>query len=189
MDYQKEYQEYEVIKKKEISRVKGDFIDIIKSEFVLNNGIILTREEITKNSNNSNAVIILPITKEKEVILVMQPRVLKTGIALELPAGYIDQDETSLEAAKRELQEETGYTSNEFLKLFSYYQDQGCSRVKNDCYLALNCFKTSDLELDHDEHIKLFKETLTKVYELMEEGIINDAGSVITLEKARGKIK
>ncbi|MCD8562284.1 MAG: NUDIX hydrolase [Bacilli bacterium] len=119
----------------------------------------------------------------------MQPRVLKTGIALELPAGYIDEDETSLEAAKRELEEETGYTSESFLKLFSYYQDQGCSRVKSDCYLALDCFKKGDLHLDHDEHIKLFKETLTKVYELMEEGIINDAGSVITLEKARGKVK
>ena len=185
MDFKKEYNEYKVNQVTVKEKLKGNFISIIKSEFTLNNKSVITREEIVKNNENSNAVIILAVTTTNKVILVMQPRVFKEGIALELPSGYIDYQEESLEAAKRELKEETGYESNNFIKLFSYYQDQGCSKVKNDCYLATNCIKTSDLSLDHDEQIKVFEVDINEVYNLLDNETVNDAGSVITLLKGK----
>ena len=74
-------------------------------------------------------------------------------IGVEVPAGYIDPGETPEEAALRELKEETGYEPTELIHLASYYQDQGISSAYNHAFLALNCEKVSDQNLDESEYI------------------------------------
>lgn len=59
--------------------------------------------------NAPDGVIVLALTEKEEIILVKQFRPALNQYTLELPCGSIDGSETPLEAAKRELHEETGY--------------------------------------------------------------------------------
>lgn len=100
-------------------------------------------------------VNILALDQNLDAIFVKQYRVGKDQITLELPGGAIERGEDPLIAAKRELQEETGYTSDQWDSL-------GSSAVNpafmiNDChfFLASNCKKTHEFNFDEFEEIEL----------------------------------
>ena len=161
----------------------------IKSEVYdckLNNGEIITREKILKGNKDGSAVIVLPITINGEVILVVEPRVFtKKTVGVGLPAGYIEKNEKACVAALRELQEETGYTTNEIIPLGGFYQDMGCSSAYNESFLAKDCIKISKQKLDESEFIKYFKCTFEEALELIDLGYIEGANSIITFEKVK----
>lgn len=182
-------EELKTVRKELIDR-KPKFLSIETYKCLLNNGIIIPREKILKGKGNGSAAIILPITNKDTTILTVQPRVhTRTTVGIGLPAGYIDQGETSLEAAKRELLEETGYASDSFRKLCSFYQDDGCSGAFNEGYLATNCIRVANQNLDKDEFIRYFECSIEEIYELLERGIIQDVGSQLLLERAKQYIK
>ena len=134
------------------------------------------------NKANGNASNILPITKDGNVILVVQPRVhLVRGVEVEVPAGLIDKDEDPKDAAIRELREETGYTSDEVYFLKRTNQDEGCSKAQTYSYIALNCYKVGEPELDFDENIKVFECTFDEVKELVDMEYIVGAGNIINI--------
>lgn len=162
------------------------FINVKSYQCELNDGRIVIRDKILKGDRDGSASIIVPITETGKVILVIQPRILtKNKISVEFPAGYIDEGENPKEAALRELREETGYIPNEMIELAEYYQDQGCSSAYNYCYLALGCKKVYEQSLDRDEYIEYVEAYLDEVLELLDEGTINDANSIIAIERAR----
>lgn len=84
----------------------------------------------------SDYVSVLAVTKAEEFLLVRQYRPAVETFCLELPSGHVDAGETPLEAARRELLEETGYTSQEFVELGRLRPDIG--RLSNHlwCFLA-----------------------------------------------------
>ncbi len=169
---------------------KKTFLKIETYQCELENGSRLEREKLKKGKREGSAAIILPITKEKNTILVVQPRVfMKNGVGIELPAGYMEKEESPLMAAKRELEEETGYIPKEMIELARYYQDQGCSAAYNYSYLAFGCEKEKQQQLDSDEIIHYFECRLEEAYELIEMGYIQDVQSQYTLEKAKTYIK
>lgn len=162
------------------------FINVESYNCKLQNGIIIPREKIVKGTSDGNAAIILPITKEGNTLLVVQPRVFtKETVCVELPAGYLEKDEDPLTAGKRELEEETGYVPEEMRLLASFYQDQGCSAAYNHSMLALNCKKTKEQNLDKDEIIRYFECSFDEAVELVERGYITDIQSQFTIEKAK----
>ena len=174
----------------EIEKGEGEFIKVKKGLYELNNGAILKREEIIKGDGGGNAAIILPLTKEGNVLLTVQPRVFtKNVIPVEFPAGYIDKEEKGKDAAIRELEEETGYTCSDIKKLISYYQDQGCSRAYNDIYLALGCEKVKEQKLDKDEYVEYFECSYDEMLELAHNEIICDAGSLLAIYSSYDYIK
>ena len=134
------------------------FIKIKRYDCLLNNDEIISREEIVKNNGTGSAVIILPVTKENNTVLVVEPRVFTTEtVGVGLPAGYIENLENPIDSAKRELEEETGYVSNNLIELATFYQDEGCSRALNKSFLALDAEKLKNQKLDESEFIRYFE--------------------------------
>lgn len=166
------------------------FINVESYNCKLQNGIIIPREKIVKGGKDGNAAIILPITNEGNTLLVIQPRVFtKETVCVELPAGYIEENEDPITAGKRELVEETGYVPNQIQLLASFYQDQGCSAAYNYSMLALGCQKIKNQNLDQDEIIRYFECSFEEALELVNRGYITDLQSQFTLEKAKKIVK
>ena len=169
---------------------KNKFLSIESYNCYLNNGKIITREKLLKNKESGSAVIIYPVTSDNKVILAIEPRVFtKETVGINLPAGYIEKGEYPYYAAKRELQEETGYNSDNIIYLGSYYQDEGVSGAYNYYFLALNARKISEQNLDKDEFIKYILVTQEEVDELLERGLISGINSAFTTLKAKSYLK
>lgn len=175
---------------KMIETNNGSFLTTKSYECTLNNGQTIKREKILKNGGDGSASIILPITEDNKVILAVEPRVFtKKTVDVGLPAGYIEDNEEAVAAAKRELLEETGYTSDEFILLGSFYQDQGCSEAYNHYFVALNCRKVKEQNLDEGEFIKYILVDFNELNELIDEGYIGGLNSIYAIEKGKRYLK
>lgn len=168
----------------------SEFIKSEVYECVLNNGQVIKREKMLKSGNNGSAAIILPVLANNQVILTVEPRVFtKETVGIGIPAGYIENGEQAKQAALRELEEETGYTTNNLIPLGGFYQDMGCSSAFNECFLALNSTKVSEQRLDKDEYIKYFTCYYKEALELIDLGYIKECNAIITLNKAKKYMK
>ncbi len=186
------YQEdYQIIGNEEVNIMpKQSFLTTTRRRYLLANGKMLVREKLLKQGRNGDAVIIVPVTLDGEVVMTIEPRVhTKEGVGIGFPAGYIEKGETPIMAAKRELQEETGYQGQEFTLLGGCYQDEGCSSAYNSIVLAKGCLKVSEQMLDKDEFIHYFICRVDEAYEMLDNGIIKGANSQLALEKAKQYLK
>lgn len=164
----------------------SQFLKIESYRCVLKNGRVLKREKLLKNGRNGSAAIVLPITANGKVIVNVEPRVFtKETVAVGLPAGYIEENESPEEAARRELLEETGYVPKELIPLGSFYQDEGISGAKNHYFLAFDCEKVTDQSLDEDEIVKYLQVNIEDLDELIENGYMSGLNSAVTVERSR----
>lgn len=119
----------------------GKFLKIINESYKIQDRII-NKEKVVKN-NGKNAVIVISITDDNQYIITLQNRMNENMIA-EFPSGYIEPSETPLEAAKRELMEETGYSSDNIFIIDEVYTSPGIDNSKTYIAIASNCIKTSE---------------------------------------------
>jgi ADP-ribose pyrophosphatase len=119
-----------------------------------------------------NWVNIIAITPDEKIVLIKQYRHGLDCITTEIPGGAVNHGEDKLLAAKRELQEETGYTSNNWTSLGKV--DVNPAFMTNHCetFLALNALKTHDQNLDPFEEIDVFLENKKKINALIKKGEI-----------------
>ena len=153
----KQYEkELKTIKKEIILNSNKKFITSTCYKCTLNNGKSINREQIIKSGKDGSAVIIAPKLKEiNEFLVVIEPRVFtEKTIAVSFPAGYIENNESPLVAALRELKEETGFIPQKLIHLDEFYQDEGSSKALNHSFLALNCEKKFNQQLDESEIIR-----------------------------------
>ena len=146
---------------------------------------------IHKNTWNNRpfaGVVILPIINDK-ILLLEVFRYGTNRLELEFPRGCSEPNQSPEFNAVRELEEETGYSCEEMVLLAKYFQDSGCSAAHNHCFLALNCYKSTDQHLDKDEFVKFFECTFEEALELIDLGYINGANPIIAFEKAKNYLK
>jgi len=119
-----------------------------------------------------NWVNIIAITPDEKIVLIKQYRHGTDCITTEIPGGAVNHMEDKLLAAMRELQEETGYTSNQWTSLGKV--DVNPAFMTNHCetFLALNAVKTHDQNLDPFEEIDVFLESKNKINTLIKNGEI-----------------
>ncbi len=184
-------EELKTVKKEINNNAKKRFISSVPYLFTLNNGRVIPREQLLKNNLDGSAVMIAAQDKDtKEFLVTIEPRVFtKQGVAVSFPAGYIEKGETPLEAAIREFREETGYSSDKFIHLDSYYQDEGVSKAFNHSFLALDAVKKYDQELGENEIIKYMTFTYDELLEIEKMGYIGGSNTKLTLCKMKNYIK
>ena len=182
-------EELKVVQKHEIDE-KKNFLKINSYQIKLNNGKEFIREQLIKGNNLSSAVIIVPILKNGEILTIVEPRVFtKETVGIGFPAGYIEVGEQSSIAALRELKEETGYVPNNLIKMDEAYQDEGISSGLNKFYIAFDCEKKYDQQLDGDEQIKYLTLTLDELIELEKKNYIKSLNCKFALNKAKEYVK
>ena len=175
-------EKFKTIKKSEPFESEG-FISVKNYEIELNNGKTIHREQIYKNGRIGNSVTILPITKEKKIILVIEPRVFtKRTVGVEAPAGYVEDGEKASEAAERELLEETGFKAKELIQLREYYCDMGSFAGLTSSFIAKDCEKISEQKLDSDEFIATIECTIDEAKELINMQYIKDINTIYLIE-------
>lgn len=158
--------------------------------FTLNNGITISREKLLKGGKNGSATITIPITSENEVLVVVEPRVFTNlTVGIGFPAGYMEENESVKTSALRELQEETGYTSEKIIEIDSFYQDEGCSSALNHILLAFDCQKVSEQSLDQDEIVRYMLFHYEELFELEKMGYIKGGNTKLALEKSKKYVR
>jgi len=166
------------------------FLSIESYNCHLNNGYEMIREKLLKGKRDGSAAILLAMTEEKEFILTIEPRVFtKETVDMGLPAGYIEKDEQPKEAAQRELLEETGYIAEKLIPIGSFYQDQGCGAAYNHYFIATNCKKVKEQNLDDEEFIKYVLVNYDELNWLIDNGYIKGLNSAYAIEKGKSLIK
>lgn len=132
---------------------------------------------------------VLPITDNHKIILIKQYRYPIHQELIEIPAGKIDDHESSLTCAMRELEEETSYISNQYEFLMSIHPCVGYSDEMIDLYIAYDCIKIIDPKMmDDDEFIEVKAYTLDEIKTMLNEHLITDGKTLIALEHYLRKI-
>lgn len=117
----------------------------------------------------------IPLTEKNEIILVEQYRVGVDETTLELPGGMVDPGESPLEAAKREMVEETGYTSDEWKLIGKTSSNPAILNNFTHLFVAKNCEYTGSNSPDGSEDIKVHKMPLDDFLDLVRNGTVHHA--------------
>lgn len=116
---------------------------------------------------------VIPITNDQEVILVEQYRYGIQKPTLEIPGGMVDKGETPIEAAGRELLEETGYRSEQWVSLGKVSSNPAIMSNFTHMYVAENCVFEGAKNPDTHERINVHKLPMRDFLELVKDGTIH----------------
>jgi ADP-ribose pyrophosphatase len=162
---------------------EGKFLTLKRDTVELPDGKHATREFV----EHPGAVMILPVFDDGRVLLERQFRYPVGRVLLEFPAGKLDPNEDELACAKRELQEETGYTAREWTFLTRIHPVISYSTEFIDIYLARGLVE-GDARLDEGEFLETFVADEAQLMNWVKDGHISDVKTIIGvfwLEKIR----
>jgi len=152
---------------------EGRFIRMLLLEYSDDKGNV-RRWEAVERVNCNGIVAVIPITKEGEVLMIRQFRPALNSYVIEFPAGLNDKGETLVDAARRELIEETGYTSETFELLAEGPVSSGLSNEVLSVYLAREATQASlslreSHPIEETEDIEVIRTPLMSAYDTIEE--------------------
>lgn len=132
------------------------------------------KREIVKHPG---AVAVLAIHNGR-ILLVDQYRQAMGRCELEIPAGKLEQGEDPLEAARRELEEETGYRCAKLTLLHSFYTSPGFADEMIHLYWA-DDLTEGEASPDEDEFLEIIQATFEETQQYIAEGRISDAKTIL----------
>ena len=161
----------------------GRVIKVSKDTVLCPNG----QESIREIVHHRGGVAILFKVDDK-FIFEKQYRYALNEEIIEMPAGKLEEGEIPLEAAKRELLEETGYRPLEMIHLGDSYPTPGYSSEIIHLYYCPKAVK-EERHLDKDEDIDLIYLTLEEIDKMIRDNIIKDSKTVAAISLFKAKIK
>lgn len=169
--------------------------ELLQSEILLKGRAFTIRRDTLKTPDervtkfdiieHHGSVVIIPVDKDGNLLLVRQYRHATRGELLELPAGTLeDSHEDPQHCAAREIREETGFAAGKLTRLGEFYLAPGYSTEFMVVFLATDLHH-DPLEADADEFLSLVRLPLQDAIRKAESGEIPDAKSLAALFLAR----
>ncbi len=149
----------------------------VTSEQVQEPAGVRVRRDIVRHQGS---VVVLPVDEtgvQPRVLLARQYRYAAGQYLWELPAGRIDEGEDALGAAKRELQEETGYTAAEWRKALFFWASPGFLDETMTLYLARR-LQRGKAKPEEDEVITMRLFPTAAAVRMVLRGVIRDAKTI-----------
>jgi ADP-ribose pyrophosphatase len=171
---------------------------IVKSEVIFRGKVFNTKvDQIEYKSGNKSVrevaehpggAVVVPVTSDGKIVMVTQHRYPMNEILIELPAGKLGKGEDPQLCAVRELEEETGYKSDNIKELGSIYTTPGYSTEKLWIYLAKD-LKPGDHNREEGEAgMEVFEFSLKEVEEKIYNGEIVDGKTICGIYLAKNSI-
>jgi ADP-ribose pyrophosphatase len=161
---------------------------IVSSKEILKNKLFTVVDEVAHDPSgfeirrsivrHPGSAVMLAIDAAGRMLLVKQFRLPAEQDLWELPAGRVDPGESPLDAAKRELREETGYAAKTWTKLASFWASPGYVAEKMDIYQATDLTEGKQEPME-DERIEIRWFTAQEICEWIRTGKIQDAKTMI----------
>ena len=171
---------------------------ILKSEIIHSGKVFNTKvDQIEYNSGNKSirevaehpgGAVIVPVTDEGQIIMVTQHRYPVDKTLLELPAGKLNKNENPFHCAVRELEEETGYKSDNVKEIGSIYTTPGYSTEKLWIYFAKDLKPGNHNREEGEFGMKVFAYTLKEIDEKIYSGEIVDGKTICGIYLAKNSI-
>ena len=127
------------------------------------------------NFHKRNYTIIVPVDENNKIICVRQYRHGFDSITTEFPAGAIEESDytnnketAAMQCAMRELSEESGYTSNDWMPLITIPSSPTDADNYAYCFLARNCKQTEKMHLDETEDLNFITYTPQEIDQLIQ---------------------
>ncbi len=153
---------------------KGAIIDYYQDTMQIPNGNVVKWDLI----DHKGAAAVVAVREDGKLLMVRQYRNALERETLEIPAGGLNgREEPTIDAAARELEEETGYSSTDLELLNSIYTTVAFCNEKIDIYLARNLSRGSQ-HLDEDEYIDVEAWSLDDLLQMIFEGKIQDSKTI-----------
>lgn len=157
---------------------EGKVVQLQVDDVLLPNGKEAKRELI----KHPGAVAIIPITKNKKIVMVEQYRKPLEKSIIEIPAGKLEKGESPEITAVRELEEETGYTTKKLTKVTSFYTSPGFADEIMYIYVSDELEKLDfPPALDEDEFVEIHELTLAEAKQYIQEQRIHDAKTIYAI--------
>ena len=158
----------------------GKVLHVFRDQVRLPNGGTSEREVI----KHLGAVCIVPLTDDGKMIVERQYRYAVGEVLTEIPAGKLDYPgEDWLEAAKRELREETGLSADEWRELGFFFPAAAYSGEKIMMFLARGLHQ-GERELDEDEFLSVQAVPVAELLDEVMRGELPDSKTQIAILKA-----
>lgn len=156
----------------------GKIISVQVDDVKLPDGSVAKREIV----KHPGAVAIIAVTDDEKIVFVEQYRKPLEKTLIEIPAGKLEKDEQPEQTAIRELEEETGYTTNQLQYVTSFYTSPGFADEMIYLYFTDQLSRLEEkIAGDEDEFVELIELSLNEALQYVKEQKIHDAKTMYAL--------